>query len=106
MNKKFNKQQNTKIKRAMKKLNAKEMMNTMDSNKKEIKYKSELLEKIRQDFKTMERESKDIDPGFFTEDDVFSFYDFLLMRHCDEWTMIDGTKEENKDGGQGNEGTV
>ena len=105
MNKKFNKQQNTKIKKAMKFLNAKEMMNTMN-NKKEIKYKSELLEKIRQDFKTMERESKDIDLGFFTEDDVFSFFDFLLMRHCNEWTVIDDTKEENKDGGQGNEGTV
>ena len=77
-----------------------------NTDKKETIYKSELLEKIRQDFKTMERESKDIDPGFFTEDDVFSFYDFLLMRHCDEWTVIDDTKEENKDGGQGNEGTV
>ena len=80
-------------------------MNTMN-NKKEIKYKSELLERIRQDFKTMERESKDIDPGFFTEDGVLSFYEFLSMRLCNEWTAIDGTKEENKDGGQGNEGTV
>ena len=35
---------------------------------------SELLEQIRQDFEIMENESSDIDPGFFTEDDVWSLY--------------------------------
>lgn len=78
-----------------------EKVTVMDNkDKKETIYKSELLEKIRQDFKTMEKESKDISPGFFTEDDVFSFYDFLLMRHRDEWTVID----DMEDGNEGNEG--
>lgn len=78
-----------------------EKVTVMDNkDKKETIYKSELLEKIRQDFKTMERESKDIDPGFFTEEDVVSFYDFLLMRHCNEWTAID----DMEDGNEGNEG--
>lgn len=80
------------------------IMNNGDSM--EIKYKSELLEQIRRDFETMENEPSDIDQGFFTEDDVWSLYEFLLMKHCNEWTVIDDTKDENNDGGQGNEGTV
>ena len=61
----------------------------------EVKYKSELLEQIRQDFEIMENESSDIDPGFFTEDDVWSLYEFLLMRHKDDWYVIDDMKDSD-----------
>ena len=37
--------------------------------------------------------SSDIDPGFFTEDDVRSLYEFLLMRHKDDWYVIDDMKD-------------
>ena len=91
----------------MKKFNDKSTMIIMNNgDSMEIKYKSELLEQIRRDFETMENEPSDIDQGFFTEDDVWSLYEFLLMKHCNEWTVIDDTKDENNDGGQGNEGTV
>ena len=61
----------------------------------EVKYKSELLEQIRHDFEIMENESSDIDPGFFTEDDVWSLYEFLLMRHKDDWYVIDDMKDSD-----------
>ena len=64
-----------------------------NGNSMEVKYKSELLEQIRQDFEIMENESSDIDPGFFTEDDVWSLYEFLLMRHKDDWYVIDDMKD-------------
>ncbi len=64
-------------------------------NVMEVKYKSELLEQIRQDFEIMESESSDIDPGFFTEDDVWSLYEFLLMRHKDDWYVIDDMKDSD-----------
>ena len=64
-----------------------------NGNVMEVKYKSELLEQIRQDFEIMENESSDIDPGFFTEDDVWSLYEFLLMRHKDDWFVIDDMKD-------------
>ena len=69
----------------MKKYNDKATRIIMNNgNSMEVKYKSELLEQIRQDFEIMENESSDIDPGFFTEDDVWSLYEFLLMRHKDD----------------------
>jgi len=71
------------------------IMNNGDSM--EIKYKSELLEQIRRDFETMGNESSDIDPGFFTEDDVRSLYEFLLMRHRDDWFVIDDLDDEEED---------
>ena len=64
-----------------------------NGNSMEVKYKSELLKQIRQDFEIMENESSDIDPGFFTEDDVWSLYEFLLMRHQDDWYVIDDMKD-------------
>ena len=64
-----------------------------NGNSMEVKYKSELLEQIRQDFEIMENESSDIDPGFFTEDDVWSLYEFLLMRHRDDWYVIDDMED-------------
>lgn len=79
---------------AMKKFNDKATRIIMNNgNSMEIKYKSELLEQIRQDFEIMENESSDIDPGFFTEDDVRSLYEFLLMRHKDDWYVIDDMKD-------------
>ena len=78
----------------MKKFNDKATRIIMNNgNSMEIKYKSELLEQIRQDFEIMENESSDIDPGFFTEDDVWSLYEFLLMRHQDDWYVIDDMKD-------------
>ena len=78
----------------MKKYNDKATRIIMNNgNSMEVKYKSELLEQIRQDFEIMENESSDIDPGFFTEDDVRSLYEFLLMRHKDDWYVIDDMKD-------------
>ena len=78
----------------MKKYNDKATRIIMNNgNSLEVKYKSELLEQIRQDFEIMENESSDIDPGFFTEDDVWSLYEFLLMRHQDDWYVIDDMKD-------------
>lgn len=78
----------------MKKINDKATRIIMNNgNSMEVKYKSELLEQIRHDFEIMENESSDIDPGFFTEDDVWSLYEFLLMRHQDDWYVIDDMKD-------------
>ena len=78
----------------MKKYNDKVKRIIMNNgNSMEVKYKSELLEQIRHDFEIMENESSDIDPGFFTEDDVRSLYEFLLMRHKDDWYVIDDMKD-------------
>ena len=78
----------------MKKYNDKVKRIIMNNgNSMEVKYKSELLEQIRHDFEIMENESSDIDPGFFTEDDVWSLYEFLLMRHQDDWYVIDDMKD-------------
>ena len=80
----------------MKKINDKATRIIMNNdNSMEVKYKSELLEQIRQDFEIMENESSDIDPGFFTEDDVWSLYEFLLMRHKDDWFVIDDMKDSD-----------
>lgn len=87
---------NIKNETAMKKINDKATRIIMNNgNSMEVKYKSELLEQIRQDFEIMENESSDIDPGFFTEDDVWSLYEFLLMRHKDDWFVIDDMKDSD-----------
>ena len=86
---------NIKNETAMKRYNDKATRIIMNNgNSMEVKYKSELLEQIRQDFEIMENESSDIDPGFFTEDDVWSLYEFLLMRHRDDWYVIDDMENE------------
>lgn len=64
---------------------------------KEIKKKSELLEQIRQDLKAWEECEPDFDRGYFDETDVWSFYEFLLERHADDWTVIDDL--DNKENG-------
>ena len=69
-------------------------------NDKKILKKSELLEQIRDDFRAMENGQNDLDPGFFSEEDVMSLYEFLLMRHCGEWDVVDDVEDENE-GGQG-----
>ncbi len=67
-------------------------------NEKKILKKSELLEQIRDDFRVMENEQNDLDPGFFTEEDVMSLYEFLLMRHSGEWEVVDDVEGENEGG--------
>ena len=69
-------------------------------NDKKILKKSELLEQIRDDFRAMENGQNDLDPGFFSEEDVMSLYEFLLMRHSGEWDVVDDVEDENE-GGQG-----
>ena len=69
-------------------------------NDKKILKKSELLEQIRDDFRAMENGQNDLDPGFFSEEDVMSLYEFLLMRHSGEWEVVDDVEGENE-GGQG-----
>lgn len=89
---------NIKNETAMKKINDKATRIIMNNgNSMEVKYKSELLEQIRHDFEIMENESSDIDPGFFTEDDVWSLYEFLLMRHRDDWYVIDDMDDEEEE---------
>ena len=60
----------------------------------EVKYKSELLNHIIEVLKAMESEPSNIEPGFFTEDDVWSLYEFLLMRHKNDWIVIDDMKDD------------
>lgn len=67
---------------------------------KEIKKKSELLEQIRSDLRAWEECEPDFDKGYFDESDVWSFYEFLLERHSDDWTVIDDLDVE----GGGTEG--
>lgn len=65
---------------------------------KEIKKKSELLEQIRQDLKAWEECEPDFDRGYFDETDVWSFYEFLLERHADDWTVIDDLDNKGNGG--------
>lgn len=55
--------------------------------------KSELIEQIREDFKPWEEMSPDIDKGYFDEEDVQSYLNFLIERYHDEWIVIDDTQE-------------
>ena len=54
---------------------------------------SELIEQIREDFKLLEKMSPDIDEGYFDEEDVQSYLNFLIERHHAEWIVIDDTQE-------------
>lgn len=62
---------------------------------REVKYKSELLNRIREDLIAIENESSDFDSESFTEDDVWSLYEFLLSRHKDDWVVIDDMKDDD-----------
>ena len=64
---------------------------------REVKYKSELLNRIREDLIAIENESSDCDSESFTEDDVWSLYEFLLMRHKNDWVVIDDMKDDDTD---------
>lgn len=64
---------------------------------REVKYKSELLDRIREDLIAIENESSDCDSESFTEDDVWSLYEFFLMRHKDDWVVIDDMKDDDTD---------
>lgn len=64
---------------------------------REVKYKSELLDRIREDLIAIENESSDCDQESFTEDDVWSLYEFLLMRHKNDWVVIDDMKDDDTD---------
>ena len=61
---------------------------------REVKYKSELLNRIREDLIAIENESSDCDSESFTEDDVWSLYEFFLMRHRDDWYVVDDMKDD------------
>lgn len=63
----------------------------------EVKYKSELLDRIREDLIAIENESSDCNQESFTEDDVWSLYEFLLMRHKNDWVVIDDMKDDDTD---------
>ena len=41
----------------------------------------------------MEEMSPDIDEGYFDEEDVQSYLNFLIERYHDEWVVIDDTQE-------------
>ncbi len=64
---------------------------------REVKYKSELLDRIREDLIAIENESSDCNQESFTEDDVWSLYEFLLMRHKDDWVVIDDMKDDDEE---------
>lgn len=64
---------------------------------REVKYKSELLDRIREDLIAIENESSDCNQESFTEDDVWSLYEFLLMRHKDDWVVIDNMEDDDTD---------
>ena len=65
----------------------------MNTNKKEVKRKSELLNQIRTDLKTWEKNQPDFDENYFDESDVISYYEFLINKYRDEWIIIDDTEE-------------
>jgi NADPH-dependent 7-cyano-7-deazaguanine reductase QueF-like protein len=67
-----------------------------NSYKMEAKYKSKLLKQIRLDFRTMEDEQKNIVTIFFTEEDVWSLYDFLLLRQSGQWKVIDDVEGNDR----------
>ncbi len=62
---------------------------------REVKYKSELLDRIREDLIAIENESSDCNQESFTEDDVWSLYEFLLMRYKNDWVVIDDMKYDD-----------
>lgn len=64
---------------------------------REVKYKSELLDRIREDLIAIENESSGCNQESFTEDDVWSFYEYLLMRHKDDWVVIDDMKDDDEE---------
>mgnify|MGYP000304549587 CR=1 FL=1 len=68
-----------------------------NGNIMELKYKSELLDRIREDLIAIENESSDCNQESFTEDDVWSLYEFLLMRHKNDWVVIDDMKDDDTD---------
>ena len=65
----------------------------MNTNKKEVRRKSELLNRIRTDLKAWERNQPDFDGNYFDESDVISYYEFLTDRYRDEWIIIGDTGE-------------
>lgn len=64
----------------------------MNTNKKEVKRKSELLNQIRIDLKTWEENQPDFDENYFDESDVISYYEFLINKYRDNWIIIDDTE--------------
>lgn len=64
----------------------------MNTNKKEVKRKSELLNQIRIDLKTWEENQPDFDENYFDESDVISYYGFLINKYRDKWIIIDDTE--------------
>lgn len=64
----------------------------MNTNKKEVKRKSELLNQIRIDLKTWEENQPDFDENYFDESDVISYYEFLINKYRDKWIIIDDTE--------------
>ena len=58
-----------------------------------INKKSELIEQSREDYKLLEEMTPDIDEGYFDEEDVQSYLNFLIERYHDEWIVIDDTQE-------------
>ena len=68
-----------------------------NGNIMELKYKSELLDRIREDLIAIENELSDCNQESFTEDDVWSLYEFLLMRHKNDWVVIDDMKDDDTD---------
>ena len=68
-----------------------------NGNIMELKYKSELLDRIREDLIAIENESSDCNQESFTEDDVWSLYEFLLMRYKNDWVVIDDMKDDDTD---------
>ena len=68
-----------------------------NGNIMELKYKSELLDRIREDLIAIENESSDCDSESFTEDDVWSLYEFLFFRHKDDWVVIDDMKDDDEE---------
>ena len=63
----------------------------------EVKYKSELLDRIREDLIAIENETSDCNQESFTEDDVWPLYEFLLSRHKDDWVVIDDMKDDGEE---------
>ena len=68
-----------------------EWWNGYAPKEKETVYKSELMRLVRDELRRTEEESPEMGPGYFSEETIREFYDFVVRRHSDIWNVIDDT---------------
>lgn len=59
-------------------------------NIKRVTGLSWIRKQAKEDFEMLKKEPE-LDPSFFTDDELEHYVDFLLRVHADEWLVIDDT---------------